>query len=331
MDELIVFVNIGWMVSYRGGADDPTLGGHGYLKSHTLGHEAWTFLPTGGRVYGYVPGSSNINLKRLGASSSAPSVDAVTVVWIAKSPRDKKTYVVGWYRDATVFRADNIRLIARAEEGDVAYQISAPHKRAKLLPPDQRTLRVPTAKGEGNLGQHPVWYGNPEFVQRVRAYLMNDGVEPSKPGPQPTRMPRQPDPELRKKIELAAVRHAADHYRSAEGGARTVESVERDNEGWDLNVIGADGVLRVEVKGLSGTILCVELTPNEYKQMRSAAHRVQYVVYVVTEALTNPVAHVFYYNAEASKGGSHVWSTHDGRALAIEALIGARLTADAIS
>ena len=327
----LFFVNIGWMVSYRGGADDPTLGGHGYLKSHSLGHEAWTFLSTGGRVYGYVPGSSNINLKRLGASSSAPSVDAVTVVWIAKSPRDKKTYVVGWYRDATVFRGENIRPIARPGVGNIGYQISAPHEHAKLLPPDQRTLRVPTAKGEGNLGQHPVWYGNPEFNQRVRAYLTNDGIEPSQPMSQPTGVPRQPDPELRKRIELAAVRHATDYYESAAGGARKVKSVERDNEGWDLNVIGADGVLKVEVKGLSGTTLCVELTPNEYKQMLSAAHRVQYVVYVVTEVLTNPIAHVFYYNADASKGANHVWSSHDGRALTIKALIGARLTADSIS
>lgn len=30
MDERLVFVNIGWMVSYQGDANDPTLGGHGY-------------------------------------------------------------------------------------------------------------------------------------------------------------------------------------------------------------------------------------------------------------------------------------------------------------
>ncbi|WP_157640706.1 protein NO VEIN domain-containing protein [Burkholderia ubonensis] len=70
---------------------------------------------------------------------------------------------------------------------------------------------------------------------------------------------------------------------------------------------GGDVTLRVEVKGLSGSEVRVELTPNEYKQMLSPKHRELYVVYVVTEALSaKPHAHIFYYNSEISQGSEHV-------------------------
>lgn len=327
MDEPLLFVNIGWMVAYKGPTNDPTIGGHGWLKSHDYGHEAWNFLPHQGKLYGYVPRSARINLRRLGSAPKDDELTGVTVVWVARNPRDKVTYVAGWYRNALVFRESNHFKIQRAKGQVIEYQIEAPNDGAKLLTPDQRTLKVPTAKLKGNLGQSPVWYGNTEFVAQVRAYLKADGViqEPRKKKASGT--PKQPDPETRKLVELAAVRHAIDYYTSRAGGTRTVTSVERDNTGWDLTVTGGDVTLKVEVKGLSGSNLCVELTPNEYKQMHSSEHRSMYAVYVVTAALSSAAAaHIFYYNAELSHGRNHVWTTEDGRMLKIEPLTGARLT-----
>ena len=326
MDERIVFVNIGWMVSYLGGTDDPTLGGHGYLQTHDLGHEAWNFLPTDGRVYGYVPRSATITLTKLGASRQTESLDGVTVVWMARSPQNQKTYLVGWYRGATINRVNEHYSISRPVVGIVKYQITAPADRVKLLPPDQRTLRVPTDKVKGNMGQSPVWYGNPEFLARVRDYLRNNGVEAPTPSAKGGTTPKQLDPETRKLVELAAVKHATEHYTSEAGGSRSVSSVEGDNVGWDLNVTSADMILKVEVKGLSGSNLCVELTPNEYAKMLAPEHRSMYVVYVVTESLINPVSHIFYYNAVAGNETKRVWSTHDGRVLNVEEIVGARLT-----
>jgi hypothetical protein len=139
--------------------------------------------------------------------------------------------------------------------------------------------------------------------------------------------PRRADPEARKLIELAAVRHATTYYESKVGGSRTVRSVEADNEGWDLTVTSGDEVLKVEVKGLTGTHLCVELTPNEYKQMQSSTHRADYVIYVLTEVGTrNARSHIFYYNALLSQGRAHVWTTEDDRRLKVEKVIAARLT-----
>jgi Domain of unknown function (DUF3883) len=327
MDEPIVFVNIGWMVNYQGRRNDPTLGGHGWLKTHDYGHEAWNFQPHKGRLYGYVPRSARIDLRRLGGSARDEQLDGVTVVWVARSPFNRVTYVAGWFRSASVHREHDRFKVPRSQGEVVKYQIQAPVKGAKLLKPDQRVIEVPTAKKKGNLGQSPVWYGNPTFVKRVRRYLKAGGIALKARNSKRFGTPRRADPEERKRIELAAVRHATKYYESRAGGGRLVQPVHKDNFGWDLNVKGGDVTLKVEVKGLSGRQVCVELTPNEYKQMQSPEHRTMYVVYVVTKA-GEPTAraHVFYYNSEASSQLGHVWMTEDGRTLKIEPMTAARLT-----
>ncbi|WP_082513294.1 DUF3883 domain-containing protein [Methylobacterium sp. Leaf125] len=329
--EPMVFVNIGWMKEYAGpSASDTPVGGHGYLKNGNIGHEVFNFAFIQGKVYGYVPRSARINLKNLGGSSSDEFVKPVTVVWIARNPSDKKTYIVGWYKDASVFKDNNHIELKRSKSFNIGYQIEAPADKATLLPIDRRLFRIPTAKEEGNLGQSPVWYGGKdEFRAAVAAYVEADGVFAEKLKAGSKRAKHQTDPELRKRIELAAVRHATAYYRSRAGGSQVVDSVEKDGVGWDLNVTAPTGaVLKVEVKGLSGRDLVVELTPNEFTKMKSTEHRAQYIIYVVTEALTSEArSHVFRHNAEASKGGDLVWATADGRQLKIEQIVAARLSA----
>lgn len=328
MEEPLMFVNVGWMVAYHGPANDPTIGGHGWLKTHDYGHEAWNFQPHKGMLYGYVPRSARIDVRRLGAAAKDEQLEGVTVVWVARSPRNSVTYVVGWYRNASVHRDNNHFSVPRSTGEVIACQIEAPIAGAKLLTPDQRLLEVPTAKVKGNLGQSPVWYGNPKFVAQVRKYLKANGVAPKLAKSKPTGTAKQPNPEVRKRIELAAVQHAINYYQSPAGGSRLATSVEKDNAGWDLTVTGGKVTLKVEVKGLSGSEVCVELTPNEYKQMRSPKHRSMYVVYVVTNATeAAETAHVFYYDSESSVGKNHVWTTHAGRKLWIQELMGARLSA----
>lgn len=61
-------------------------------------------------VYGYVQppnagakaDQGQINIDRLGGAG-ADSVDGVLVVWTARRPKGG-TVVVGWYKDATVYR-----------------------------------------------------------------------------------------------------------------------------------------------------------------------------------------------------------------------------------
>jgi len=328
-EQPLVFANIGWMVKYSGPSrDDPTLGNFGYLKTDTVGHEAWNFKPLRGKVYGYVPRSAQIRIERLGAARGESQLAGVTVVWLARSPRDKKTYIVGWYNNATVHRSSNSISLARAKSFRVAYQIEAPASSATLLTPDARIFSIPTAKEPGNLGQSPIWYGKDEsFRSTVRTYISGGKLPITK---KKSTSAKQPDPELRRKIERAAVAHATKYYSSRAGGSRTVESVETLGCGWDLEATAFDGsVLKVEVKGLSGKDVVVELTPNEYARMISAEHRSDYVVYIVTEALEKSArAHVFRHDALLSKGKDLVWSTDDFRKLKIQPLTAARLSSE---
>jgi len=101
-----------------------------------------------------------------------------------------------------------------------------------------------------------------------------------------------------------------------------VASVERDNVGWDLVATRENLFLLLEVKGLSGHAVCVELTPNEYGQMR--AHRGDYRLCVVTDALgQTPTLHCFVYEKHLG-----VWRTQEGKELEIRGMVSARMTAE---
>jgi hypothetical protein len=249
----------------------------------------------------------------------------VTVVWIAKSPRDKKNYIVGWYKNATVYRDNEHQRVMRSGDVSIGYQITAKLEGAhKLLPVDARVFRIPTAKEKGNLGQSPVWYGKDDaFRDSVRKYIQ-DGLVENK-AKSSGKSPRQPDAELRRKIEQAAIDHATGHYTSPLGGNRSVKSVELDGKGWDLEATAADGdVINIEVKGLSGPQIVVELTPNEYAMMK--VQRERYVIYILSSALdANKKAHIFRFDSSQSSRSNLVWEADDGRVLDIKELLAATI------
>ncbi|MFK3963108.1 DUF3883 domain-containing protein [Ensifer adhaerens] len=323
--EKLVYINMAWMVRYRGPKGDKAEGNFGFLKTNDTAHESWNFEPLKGKVYGYVPRSAEIKISRLGAKRGDDALDGITVVWIARNPRTRKTVIVGWFRNARIHRnAEHLRL-ERSSGFDVGYQIEAPASEAILLPVDARTEIIPTAKERGNLGQSPVWYGQSDtFNSAVLAYIGRGG----KSATRRLKSPRQTDPELRRKVEQAAINHAIAHFESEAGGSHRVESVEKDGVGWDLEAFADDGsVLKIEVKGLSGKDLVVELTPNEYAKMRSPGHRMDYIIYVVPEALSpKPRAHIFRHDAILSKGRHLVWANDVGQALRIQEIVGARLS-----
>ncbi|HEV3006156.1 MAG TPA: DUF3883 domain-containing protein, partial [Pirellulales bacterium] len=74
---------------------------------------------------------------------------------------------------------------------------------------------------------------------------------------------------------------------------------------------------RLEVKGLSGNQICVELTPNEFAQMQN--WRDSYCLCVVTNALTDPQIAVFEYSPE-----SGTWQDDQKRTLDISPITAAR-------
>lgn len=126
------------------------------------------------------------------------------------------------------------------------------------------------------------------------------------------------DVELRTRIERVAVSHVSKHYTRL---GFDVTTRERENLGWDLEVCDPLGKVLwlVEVKGTSRSEFVVELTHNEYAQMRKK--RRSYRVCVVTTALRKPHVHEFAYDSRARR-----WMDEKRRSLEIRELVAARLS-----
>jgi hypothetical protein len=328
--ERLLFCNVGWMKHYLG-ADSTDLieGGGSYVQQTGTGGEMHNFVPYNGNYYGYVQTvkGGSIRLERLGADANAAEISGITVVWTARHPSTGGTCVVGWYQHATVHRKyEELSTLPRRrtwswQGREVGYYITTAITNTHLLPLDARTLAVP--RGKGYMGQSNVWYADTDsaasFVQRVQAYIAaytRTGRPPIARRPSPR---RQPDVLKRLAVEQAAVACVWQHY--AELGYE-LNSVEKDNIGWDLNAVADRLHLRLEVKGLSGSHLAVELTPNEYRAFVNPAHQTSYRLCVVTQALTAPQLHVFSFAPDKQQ-----WLDERDRPLVTELITSARLTA----
>ena len=329
----IIFLRIGWMERYRGLDGDTVAGGGASVDEYGYGVEIFNFQPFKGSVYGFVwPSRSrnlpkdripNIGINRLGAAGTDDHVAGVLAVWVAPDLEKTGSYIVGWYANATVYREwqapprGSNRHNAISDK-NIGYNVTALVSNAVLLPSDERLFRVPYAKpGPFGIGQNNIWYadkgdGVRQFRQRVREYTETRILPvPLDVDDDP---PRQPDPSRRQEVERIAVECVTAHYNQI--GYR-VDSVEKDNVGWDLNAVHGRRQLRLEVKGLSGSETRFELTQNEYRNMQ--AHRNTYRICVVTEALTSPTLTVFCFVHATGE-----WQDRDGRLLEINEVTAAR-------
>ena len=160
----MLFCNIARMDSYRGrtSVDVP----HGAGKN-TEKAEVHNFHPHGAHVYGYVAAPDHsIRLEKLGADDRDQlAVGGVDVIWTAPSPGGGRD-VVGWYRDATVFR-----YLQEYERG--LYHVQANKTDYVLLPPYKRTLNIKSAKVQkGGFGRN-VWYADTEYGQNTCRRVTN--------------------------------------------------------------------------------------------------------------------------------------------------------------
>lgn len=292
----VIFCNVGWMERYQGlRRGDQIVGGGSYVKEEGRGHEICNFAPSGNVLFGYVqPPGAQIDIRRLGASSDDESINGVTVIWTATRPTGG-TAVVGWFKNATVFREyQKFRKppSLHKQNGIDGYWISAPTDQANLLPVDERTLEIPR-QVKGGMGQANIWYADkPESASIVRRVLELVAGKRAKPVAVKGRKGKQ-DQDRKAQIENSAIRLCCKHF---EGLGYTVESVEKDNLGWDLEATSGKTVLRVEVKGLSGSSFSVELTPNEFKAFAEQADA--YRLAVVTNALESPKLFICRYSKE---------------------------------
>jgi HNH endonuclease len=178
-----LFAHISWLAEYSGRKSEPIISStHGYVLKNNDAGERSNFKEVGRTFYGYVPvaekpdtGSpGEIHIERLGGKKRDEYVDDITVVWFANDPRDLKTaYIVGWYRNARVFRDTQSR-------GAHGYRISCANTDATLLDESARKFPIPHARSkEGqNLGygygQSSIWYADKApsgFLDSVTKYI----------------------------------------------------------------------------------------------------------------------------------------------------------------
>jgi len=318
----MVFFYVGWMKHYNGKDDnDHATGPHRHLKNNGQAHECFNFRPRNGSCYGYVP--RGIDISNLGAPRGAKHVDDVVCVWLAKHPELNRRLIVGWYRNARVYRASNHKTEPSGNKlngEDIQYLAVALEDQCTLMPEPRRIFKVPTKGTQtGGLGRSTVWYGRIDgFREKVWDYINRYDEQIRQGRTDHGRKHggrRSTDPDQRKQIETIAVKKARAFYSSADGGSYEVISKESEALGWDLEASRPGcATLLIEVKGRSGDKLEVELTPNEYDKMTK--HRSNYVLFVVTNCDEYPVAHEFRF-----KDGD--WSDADGTILNVEPRTGA--------
>lgn len=188
----ILFCNIAWMDYYKGivnGIDEPKNGGS-YVAENGDAHEAYNFecvklgedvaYPEGEYCLGFVETKATngntrnqLNIEKIAGCELCKKeneVDDVLVVYCAKYPDSlvQETYVVGWYKHATVYRYYETLEFSDGN-GGVFYQdynAIAKKEDCVLLPRSSRrksnVWRVPR-KSSGisyGFGQANVWFAS---------------------------------------------------------------------------------------------------------------------------------------------------------------------------
>jgi hypothetical protein len=329
MNDKIIFFNTGWMDFYEGLKGDTITGGGKHVDSFGWGGEMFNFKNYSNKLYGFVQPKIDkkyhnpciIKLEKIGGYAKDEKLKNVTVVWTAKDPDNGGTYIIGWYKNATVYRYEQSvtkKSIRKYKNYNLGYFATTKFQDGTLLPKDQRNVRIHRQE-KGWFGQSNVWYAdqNPDFVKIAKDYIFKGKIPAatkklnSKFG-----MARQPDLLKRIEVEKCAVKIVSNHYRRL---GYIVESFEKDNLGWDLKATNYRTELKLEVKGLSGNDIFTELTPNEYKNLK--ADNKFYRLCIVSNALTRPKLAIFSYSIE-----NNAWTSEDGMVLIFDEVISARVS-----
>ncbi|SDB13345.1 HNH endonuclease [Eubacterium oxidoreducens] len=169
-DIRVLFCNIAYMQFYAGTTDgDVPVNGGEYVKIHHDALEKYNYHEeSDGFVYGFVETKyqdgfesgkypKQIHIENIDkAYAGQDSIDNVTVIFCAKSDLYRKTVIVGWYKNATVYRN-------RMFFDDRQYNLKAKYSECVLLDEMDRNYVINRAKSSEDkvgMGQSNVWYAN---------------------------------------------------------------------------------------------------------------------------------------------------------------------------
>lgn len=102
----VLVCNVGWMDRYEGlQSGDKITGGGSYVRMKGYGDEIYNFASYKGSVYGGVFPVPHewINVQKLNGGTNAERADHVTVIWCASHVELGGSYVVGWFKNASVY------------------------------------------------------------------------------------------------------------------------------------------------------------------------------------------------------------------------------------
>lgn len=160
------------MSRYRGLVRQPDniVGGGRWVRENKTGHEVCNFLPCpDGNVYGHVEtirGKTDRQIRIENWGGGDDFLNGVDLIWTATHPSEGGRRIVGWYRDATIFRErqhfDRPPSKQHSLDSIDSYRIRAFAKDAHLLGLDDRTLAMP--HGPGWMGQ-TAWWSPPDVAQ----------------------------------------------------------------------------------------------------------------------------------------------------------------------
>ena len=154
----ILFARVGWMRFYNGPipGDERPVGGGGYNKSK-IGHEVYNFRESGSHLYGYFQPpmvTHAVVLKRIDPEAAGKAaLKNVLVVFVARRPEGGQV-IVGWYKDADVFRNQVKR--SPGKPRGYGHFCSAKRQNCVLLPDENRIFEIPS--GKNGMGQSNVCY-----------------------------------------------------------------------------------------------------------------------------------------------------------------------------
>lgn len=304
MDKILL-CRTAWMKYYEGRANiDIPRSGAKYIQKNKTGGEINNFKKRKNKVYAYFPNIGTPALTNLDKEYiKGTDLKGATVVFCATHPTEGGIRVVGWYKHATIYDEP------KNSSYDNWIHVEAAFKNAYLIPENDRVFHLPGTFGRSSLYYFSLHPKKKPLLEKLKIYIARKGevTSLSTKSKKKNRKGRahQQDIEKRLQVEKKAIYMAIKYYGDRYGGEANVESVESKNKGWDLEVRTNRTKLNIEVKGLSGPSMHVELTPNEFKAFDKGSKN--YQLFVANSVLTRkPVVRVFKYQ---SKG--KIWVADD--------------------